>query len=288
MRKRSRDKDGDKKAMIVIAVAVLFLIGILVAAQYFKGHDDVDKTTNCPIAGPTDKFVIVIDKTDNILEQTRSEIVSRSWSAIKDPAIVPVGGMVSIYEITPDNSAGLTPIVQVCKPKESANPVTESQRLVDRKFRDLFEKPLHDALNREVVAAGSSPVAEAIADILVSSSLHGAKQGRMLVYSDLMQYSASANVYKCKDPAALIEGFKASRGGISQRPQLTDTQVELHVIPRAGVTPAIAACRDQFWLWFFGDMRGDATKSGLKVLDLPGGYTAPAAQDAPAARPAGK
>lgn len=278
MRNRKKNAEGDKKAMVIIALSVVFLVGVLAAAKLLKGHDDVDKTTNCPKAGIADKFVIVIDKTDNILEQTRAEIVSRSWNAIKDPAVVPVGGQVSIYEITPDNSAGLTPIVQVCKPKESANPVTESQRLVDRKFRDQFEKPLLDALNREVTVAGSSPVAEAVADIQVSSSLSGARQARMLVFSDLLQNSPNANVYKCTNPDAMIEQFKNGRGGISQRPQLVDSFVELHVIPRAGVTPAMAACRDKFWLWFFGDMRGDAAHSGLKVLDLPGGYVAPAPQ----------
>ena len=51
-----------------------------------------------------------------------------------------------------------------------------------------------------------------------------------------------------------------------------NTIVELHIIPRPKMTEQEVQCRDKFWLWFLGDMRGQ--DYGVQRLDLPGSYGA--------------
>ncbi len=67
-----------------------------------------------------------------------------------------------------------------------------------------------------------------------------------------------------------INFFKTSRQGSSQRPTFNNTVVELHIIPRPKMTELEVQCRDKFWLWFLGDMRGQ--DYGVQRLDLPGSY----------------
>ena len=72
------------------------------------------------------------------------------------------------------------------------------------------------------------------------------------------------------DLKAAINQFKLSRLGGVQRPTFINTTVYLHIIPPAQLTENLLNIRDGFWIWFFGDMRGDRRAYGLERHDLPG------------------
>jgi hypothetical protein len=119
--------------------------------------------------------------------------------------------------------------------------------------------------------AQNSPIAEAMMDINYQQLCAMLNMANYFI-SDLMQHSSNVSTYGCNNPDSAINLFKASRQGSSQRPTFNNTVVELHIIPRPKMTEQEVQCRDKFWLWFLGDMRGE--NYGVQRLDLPGSYGA--------------
>ncbi len=227
--------------------------------------------TNCykHISG---KIAILIDKTDIIPPQTQTEIAARALAAINEHS--KMGDLISVYEITQDSLTALKPAFQICRPKSGSesNELTENSKKIDKDFKEKFEKPLIDILSANTGQAQNSPIAEAIMDINLSTAMRDAEYGRIILFSDLMQHSSNVSTYGCNNPDSAINLFKASRQGSSQRPTFNNTIVELHIIPRPKMTEQEVQCRDKFWLWFLGDMRGQ--DYGVQRLDLPGSYGA--------------
>lgn len=253
-------------AMGAIVISVITYAAI--ASQTEKPNPE----TNCykHISG---KMAILIDKTDAIPIQTQTEIQTRAWDAIQEHS--KMGDLISVYEITQNSLQNLQPSFQMCRPKsgEDASELTENVKNINKKFKEQFEKPLLNILSGNTGQAQNSPIAEAMSDINLSKNLRNAEYGRILLFSDLMQHSSNVSTYGCNNPDSAINLFKVSRQGSSQRPTFNNTVVELHIIPRPKMTEQEVQCRDKFWLWFLGDMRGQ--NYGVQRLDLPGSYGAP-------------
>lgn len=220
------------------------------------------------------KVAIVIDKTDLIPVQTQGEIVIRSLAAIQKHT--KVGDLVTVYEITQDSLSSLKPVFRMCRPQSGSDVSAFDSNVnkVDRKFKNIFEKPLLDVLSKNTGQAQNSPIAEAIADINLSDAMRDAEQGRILLFSDLMQHSSNVSTYKCQNAEIPIAQFRKSRqGSVEPRPLFKNTYVELHVIPRLGISELEAKCRATFWNWFFGNMEAsENAEIGLSPVDLPGAY----------------
>lgn len=255
---------------IYLALALVFVI---VGAYAFiaSKKEKPNPETNCykHISG---KMAILIDKTDIIPPQTQTEIAARALAAINEHS--KMGDLISVYEITQDSLNSLKPAFQMCRPQSGneSNYLTEGSKQIDKKFKEKFEKPLTDILSANTGQAQNSPIAEAIMDINLSTAMRDTEYGRVILFSDLMQHSSNVSTYGCANSDSAINLFKASRQGSSQRPTFNNTVVELHIIPRPKMTEQEVQCRDKFWLWFLGDMRGQ--NYGVQRLDLPGSYGA--------------
>ncbi len=262
-----------KKAIKQIMGIVVLFMALGAVKMWQDTQEKPNPKTNCykHISG---KMAILIDKTDIIPLQTQTEIQNRAWDAIQEHS--KMGDLISVYEITQNSLQSLQPSFQMCRPKsgDDANEITGSPKKIDKKFKEQFEKPLMDILSNNTGQAQNSPIAEAISDINLSKNLRDAEYGRILLFSDLMQHSSNVSTYGCKSPDDAISHFKQSRQGSSQRPTFNNTIVELHIIPRPKMSETEVACRDKFWLWFFGDMRGEPEKIRLIRNDLPGSYGA--------------
>lgn len=260
-----------KKAInkIIGMVSVFVVLGAVKVWQ--QTQEKPNPETNCykHISG---KMAILIDKTDIIPPQTQTEITVRALAAINEHS--KMGDLISVYEITQDSLSSLKPAFQMCRPKSGSesNELTENSKKIDKDFKEKFEKPLADILAANTGQAQNSPIAEAIMDINLSTAMRDAEYGRILLFSDLMQHSSNVSTYGCNTSDSAINLFKASRQGSSQRPTFNNTVVELHIIPRPKMTDQEVQCRDKFWLWFLGDMRGQ--NYGVQRLDLPGSYGA--------------
>ena len=269
-----KDKSAkDKAAIDKLSYMGLFLLGVLSVFAVQAGKEKPDPATNCfrKIDG---KIAVVLDKTDFIPKQTQDEIVKRAWDSIIKNA--QAGDLISVYEITQKSLFDLKPVFSMCLPKmgKDSNELVENSRVLDVKFKESFEKPLLDVLSKNTGQAQNSPIAEAITDINLSDAMRDAEQGRILLFSDLMQHSSNVSTYQCKNAEVPIAQFRKSRqGSVEPRPLFKNVYVELHLIPRLGITELESKCRAIFWNWFFGNMEttGQA-KRGISMLDLPGAY----------------
>lgn len=269
-----KDKSAkDKAAIDKLSYMGLFLLVVLSVFAVQAGKEKPDPATNCfkKIDG---KFAIVLDKTDFIPKQTQDEIVKRAWRAIIEHG--DAGDLVSVYEITQNSLSDLIPVFGMCLPKmgKDSNELIENGNVLDSKFKENFEKPLLEVLSQNTGQAQNSPIAEAIADINLSDAMRDAKQGRILLFSDLMQHSSNVSTYKCQNAEVPIAQFRESRqGSVEPRPLFKNVYVELHLIPRLGISELEAKCRATFWNWFFGNMeKTDQAQIGISMLDLPGAY----------------
>lgn len=258
-----------------VAIATIFCVFVGVIGYYvWSGQQEKPNAKDYCFKVIQNKVAIVIDKTDLIPVQTQEEIVKRSLTAIQKHT--KVGDLVTVYEITQNNLTNLRPVFRMCRPKsgQDVSSVTNNVNKIERGFQENFEKPLLEVLSKNTGQAQNSPIAEAVADINVSDAMRDAEQGRILLFSDLMQHSSNVSTYKCQNAEAPIAQFRKSRqGAVEPRPLFKNVHVELHVIPRLGISELEAKCRATFWNWFFGNMeKTDQAQIGISMLDLPGSY----------------
>jgi len=263
----------DRAAIDKISYMALSLLVVFVVFFVLSSKEKPDPETNC-FKKIDRKIAIVLDKTDYIPQQTQTEIAKRALRGVLENG--KAGDLISVYEITQDSLHDLMPVFSMCLPKmgKDSNELIEKGEVLEKKFTEKFEKPLLDVLSKNTGQAQNSPIAEAIADINLSDAMRDAKQGRILLFSDLMQHSRNVSTYGCTDAKMPIAQFKKSRqGAVEPRPLFKNTYVELHVIPRLGITELEAKCRATFWNWFFGNMEAsENAEIGLSPVDLPGAY----------------
>lgn len=252
-------------AFALIGFSLLALIGLLVAKQYFS-PPKLDPVTGCG-AEVSAKTVILLDLTDDISEQTKTEIRSRVGMAIEKR--VSVGELVSVFYVDDLSKRKLAPAFTYCKPKmpSQANILIESEKLIDKIYRDKFFSPLNQAIATQFHGAKESPIAQAIVDLSLLSQLSDAKKSQLLIYSDMIEYTSRFSMYRCSDARAAITAYKASKGSSVARPSFKNLSVEINIIPRANISRDVGLCRDGFWAWFFGDISG---RGGVVRKDLPG------------------
>ncbi len=246
-------------ALVLIAVGAMFAFNMHLSAR------PKPDSRSC-IAPVSRKTVFLIDLSDAIPDQTADEIRSRVLKAVSKD--VQFNELVSVFVINNNSRTQLTPIFNACKPQKSGSEITENVRMIEKRFSDNFQKPLERALATRPPRSSTSPVGEAVIDLSLSDYLR-APESRLVVFSDMMQNSGNYSLYGCTSAQAAIASFRQHRAGALERPTFMNTDVRLNFIPREGVGQAVAACRQGFWAWFFGDNEGP--KAGLNSDYLPGG-----------------
>lgn len=212
------------------------------------------------------KTVFVIDQSDAMSAQTRTEILSRVTKMVDQK--IAVGELVSVFSITELSKQNLKPLFSYCKPQKEAHGPAESQRYVTANYVKNFSKPLFFAVDSPVAGSKQSPIAQALVDLSLSEYLKHPTKSRLVIFSDFLEYTERFQLYGCRDANAAVGAFKTSRGAAVARPQFRHVDVQLNIIPRPQIAPAVGQCRDAFWNWFFTDNEGQG--SGFEQLYLPG------------------
>lgn len=244
------------------------VIAVVVGAFVIRARSDTGPKPgddNC-VGTPTVSTVVLIDHSEVVSQQTLREIQARALSFVLDS--VSENERVSVFSVNELSKHSLVPIVSICRPRQRGNRMTESVKLIQKRFDESFRKPLDTAL--AVVPGGGleSPVAQAITDLTLTHYL-GAKRNRLLVFSDMLEHTSEFSLYTCRNRESVIAAYRASKQGAQERPQFRNTVVRLNVIPRLDQHPEVLRCRDRLWAWFFGDNSGP--DAGLETHMLPGG-----------------
>ncbi len=256
-----------EKAWYMIGGSIAFLIALLVLKQ---------SVTPTPVCDPKikSKTVILLDHSESISKQTADVIVERTWKHIEEN--VPAGELITVYEITKLSKTNLQPSFEGCKPRAQGSQYVENVKKVERDFQN-FKVKLREDLSTPIKNT-SGPVESPIAQALIDMSLddkHFRSEDvtKLLVFSDLLEYTPKFSLYKSTSADQAIKDFRASRSGSVERPSFKHVEVQLHVIPRS-IPPQTVQSRDKFWVWFFGDNAGSCKKeSCLSRDDLPGSPT---------------
>lgn len=254
----------DRQGLVILGVVAAAFVGLFAFYAVASDREDLDDRS-CPSA-VTRKTAFLIDRSDDTPTQTVDEIRKRIIRTIDEQ--VQQGELVSIFYITDRAQKDLRPVFESCKPQSQGNPLYEGTRSIERKFAERFRKPLDRVLARQPSGAGTSPIAETLTDFTASAYLDG-DVNRLVVFSDLMQNSGSLSLYDCRSREGAIAGYRQRRAGAVERPELRNVEVSLNVIPREGLGSEVVACRDGFWVWFFGNNTG--ANAGLTTRYLPGG-----------------
>jgi hypothetical protein len=242
----------DKQGLRMMGTVGAILIGLMALSWYLQSQPQ-PADDNC-IGVPRSSTVIVIDNTQEITEQTRREIIARADAYVRDS--VHDNERVSIFRVSAGSEDSLVPVLSVCKPRSTGSALIEDERSIARRFRENFQRPLKEALEVPPAESPTSPIAAAMVDLSLSAYLR-ADTNRVLLFSDLLENSPGFTLYGCRDGDEAIRAFREARKGAMERPHFRNTHVFLNIIPRTDLPRSMTtACRDKFWMWFFGDNVG--------------------------------
>lgn len=249
----------DKHGYALFAGLGLFLVAVVIAKFKMDGGPKPDEY-GCT-GKVTDSTVIVIDHTETVSVQTRSEIVARVLAYVDSKA--KPNERVTVFNVTQVSRQNLSPSFSRCKPKLDDNRLIGSPRQSEKNFRAKFLEPLTEALDTEPGASKESPIAQALIDISLTQYLRSNKNS-LLVFSDMLEHvPGKFSMYSyqaCRDREAVVKAFRESKKGARERPTFVNTDVQLNIVPRTDVPKHALACRDHLWPWFFGDNVGEGAR----------------------------
>jgi hypothetical protein len=233
----------DKDVKNRYAMGGVLILVILIAFAYKK----MSSLPDCQ-DDPAAKIVIVIDQTDPVTPLQRNEINKRALtflnnSRVKSPLLygaaeikqqdAPVNSLVTIFNITSDYK-NLKPALVICRParKSDVNAITDDPKSKERDYTNLFLIPVSEKLTMTGVPDKASPILETLAAISRTNYFSplgsGKQKTKVLIFSDLVQFSDSLNMYGCNDPASI----KDSPLIRSVRESYKNAEVFLNVIDR--------------------------------------------------------
>jgi hypothetical protein len=250
---------------------IIMGVGLVLLAFFaYKVAQDAQQKVVGPdlcVGLPTRNTVVVLDHSEQIADQTRYEIAVRAWTHIVKN--VQLNERLSIFTVSDDSKRSLQPIIQpVCRPREDGNRFTENVELIRKRFKERFEKPVRAALATAPHDTKESPIAQTLTDLSLTEYLRGTSN-TLLVFSDMLENTSRFSLYQCASTGDVIERYRQSRQGATERPTFKNTAVILNIIPRLDQSKETLKCRDRLWTWFFGDSTGPNAR--LAVDHLPGG-----------------
>lgn len=248
---------------IAAVLSAVALGGILAAAHFLKPAPLDSMGCGEVISGKT---VIVLDTSDEIAAQTRSEILERIKAAVDGK--VRDGDLVSVFTVSELSKKNLTPVFAYCKPKRKGNELNENPRMLEHNYQAKFEKPLEEVASARITGSKQSPIAQSLIDLSLSDFLRSSGPANLLVFSDMMEYTEKFSLYRCAGGGQAVKTFRDSRGAAVARPTFHNVNIELNIIPRPDTTASVGRCRDHFWAWFLGD--DDGPNAQLAPSNLPG------------------
>jgi hypothetical protein len=258
----SSSKDRHGKALIAGVVVIFIALFVVAAVVKSEPKPDAEGCVGMS-AGDT---VIVLDHSEKISDQTKSEISARALAFVT--ANTKVNDRVTVFNVDDLSRKSLVPVFSRCKPPATGNQAYQSVKGVERSYREQFLEPLTKALSAAPSNGKESPIAQALIDVSLTHYLRGSRNA-LLIYSDMLEYTPKFSMYTCSDGQHAISQLRDSRRGAQERPKFENADIEINMIPRSDIPRPTLKCRDQVWAWFFGDNQGADAK--LNVDYLPGG-----------------
>ena len=190
-----------------IAISILALFAASSYAEGFVGKDNCtyrDKSQVKRVS--TGELVVVVDQSEALSISHKRQASDLVSELLIDDVIAPVGTHISIFtfgknDFKPDGSGqNIQPILSVCKPQNSANPLYQNARKINHQFESKYLKPVQSAIDGAVSESlgERSPIMEMIQYISTHTALNGegrVRPKRLILVSDLLQHSDGYSSY---------------------------------------------------------------------------------------------
>jgi hypothetical protein len=180
---------------LVVLAAALAGGGIFAAKSYSPAK--IDAETLCPLEGPNNTTLVIVDKTDPLTsaEQARArEILATERGSAKR------GDRIAVKLLKPGdgtNRVALDTIVDLCNPGAEANPFFENPKRVYARYESAFLDPIDAALESlgGEGSASASPIAQAIQLSLEGLGAARGRHVKIILISDLMEHGPEVSAY---------------------------------------------------------------------------------------------
>lgn len=197
-RRRGNDRGAGIKFWIVLMSGFLIIGGMVGSGIYYQNaRTRVNATSPCPLRGPTAVHAILIDRSDPISPLQADRLRQMINQVTRH---MPVGGRIDMYVADSNGWRTLRPVVSLCNPGNTANPLYQNPGRMHQKYEDAFRKPVEVALASLMVPSSTtmSPIMESIKAVCVQS-FGGIAQGvpvGLTIASDMVQNSPALDQYR--------------------------------------------------------------------------------------------
>jgi hypothetical protein len=252
----------DARGKLFIGIAVLILVVFLLIALFGR-QPAPDSVTGC-VGKPNGSTAIIIDLSQKTTLQTTETISNRIESILQD--VVKPNELVSIYYVNSQSQTDLKDELNKCRPKSMDDKSwNDANKKIRKQFAEFKNAIDSSGVNKRVTAESEkSPIIQTIMDVKKKHQYVGTK--RMLIFSDLWEYTDYINMYSCTDYKS-VEAKYLERWSV-QSP-LSDYEVFVGRIPREDYSKDARNCRNRFWVWFLNNSK--PLKGYQNILDeLPG------------------
>lgn len=236
----------------ITAVTLLTLLGTMKAI----GHPEV-KLDGCS-ADVTKNTIFVLDHSDKLSIQTRSEITSRALEHIKNTK---ENERISVFYVSDESKNKLEPVFSSCKPPNSGNSLYQNVKSIQKRYNDMFYNPLKKVLDVEPTGTMETALTQALIDISLMQTYKGTNI-ELVLFSDLFENTNKFSLYNCSSNT-VIPLYQKTRIGRTEKPNI-NANITLELIPVEHISTEVLKCRDKLWSWFFSD-------SNVNIQNLPGG-----------------
>jgi hypothetical protein len=263
-----RRRAETRRAVIILAIAVLAIIGVGVAL-YLSRTPKLDLASGCPVDQqvPPEHTVVLIDQTDPLtprqIDYAKSLILAE-YDRLKPE------GKLTISSIRADVGADDHDFSRggVLRGADVSD-VTANPEMIEAQFRHTVGDALNDYLNslRHAPTAPRSPIIETI-DAALDAPDFGptVKDRRLAIISDMAQNSSELSEYK--GPGSGLDPSPRVRDELSR--DMHGVAVRIHYVRRPALSAIQTPEQRAFWLdWFRRQGAQVKLGWGLQLVDAP-------------------
>lgn len=259
--RRSRRKpEGVPILALTLFILVLLGVGGGMGWMYFDGkakHPPVDAEL-CPLTGPTEQTIVLVDATDAVAPITQQEVMTKvadlanatkKWARFELRILVPGSDRTNI-------------LFSKCNPGDGSdlNEYNGNPALARKNWVSLFRAPLEQSMAKSMSGSGAetSPIMAGIQQIAVdrlSSEQERAVFNRVLVVSDMLENSEYFSVYQSGSD---IDAYRASPAQKRFNTDLAGAEIAIWLIERETKVPTVGLM--EFWAEWILQNRGSPGK----------------------------
>ena len=208
----------------------------------------------CPMSGPTEQNLVLVDVSDEIAPITRQDLLNR----LHDVAASTAKGALFELRVLEPGTTNSRVLFSYCNPGDGAelDSLTGYPERARQRWEEGFNAPLETALNESIVAgeADTSPIMGALQELVVEHmgmEADRARPTKLYVASDLLENTPQFSMYQSGPD---FEAYRNSTAFRSYATDLAGAEVRFWVISRPNALPSAQVA--DFWASWVQNNRG--------------------------------